>query len=192
MAVTNGYCTLAELRARLGAITGKTDQDSVMEDTIEAASRSIDKYTGRKFYAASGTYYYTPSHFDLLFVNNDIVSIGTLSTDEDGDRTYETTWSATDYDLLPFNESVKTMIEVTPQGLYNFPLDRKSVKIEGTFGIDGAPHDIREACLLLSARYFKRKDTPFGIAGVTELGVTQMLQQDTDIQALLNPWRRVI
>ena len=192
--MANEYCTLLELRARVGAISGNTDQDAVLGDCIEAASRAIDNYTHRRFYKDSdtATKYYTADYVDVLFINDDIVSIGTLSTDNDGDRTYENTWETTDFDLLPFNSSIKTMIEVTPNGSYNFPHVRKGVKVEGIFGIDGAPADVKEACLILAQRLFKRKDTPFGIAGVTDLGEVVMLPEDADVKALLKPYRRLV
>ncbi len=53
MAITNGYCTLAELKASL-AITDSVD-DTPLEAAVTAASRMIDDYTGRFFYADGTT-----------------------------------------------------------------------------------------------------------------------------------------
>jgi len=198
MAITNGYCTVDELRARMGYPASDTAKDTMMEDIIEAASRWIDRWCSRRFYAdtANSTRYYTATSHRTLLLNDDVVSIGTLATDSDGDRVYEYTWASTDYDLLPLNASADgkpyTMIQTTPQGNYEFPLYQKSVSIYGKFGLS-CPHDVREACLLMSARLFKRKDAPFGIAGVSELGTIQVIDRiDRDVQALLAPWRKLV
>lgn len=197
MAITNGYCTLNELRERLGSIASDSSKDLLMEDCIEAASRWIDGYCHRRFYAdsANSTRYYTAQSTLTLWLADDVVSIGTLATDSDGDRTYETTWAATDYDLMPDNAAANgqpyTWIEVTPQGNNTFPTHNRGVSIYGKFGL-ACPHDVREACLLMAARLYKRKDAPFGVAGVSELGNIQMIDNiDRDVKQLLNPWRRL-
>ena len=119
MAITNGYCTAAELKSWLG-ITDATD-DTILEVAIESVSRWIDDYCWRRFYknTEDETRYYTaPSSYYLH--TDDIVSITTLKTDDDGDRTYETTWATTDYDLIPYNATVLgvpyTSIVVSPEG----------------------------------------------------------------------------
>lgn len=197
MTITNGYCTLDELRARLDYPAASETKDGIMEDCIEAASRWIDDYCGRRFYAdtTNSTRYYTAVTFARLFLDDDVISIGTLATDDAGDRTYSTTWAATDYDLLPENAAANgkpyTMIEITPSGNYQFPIYRKGVRIYGKFGLS-CPHDVREACLLQASRLYRRKDAPFGIAGVTELGVVQTIDAvDRDVKALLAPWRKL-
>jgi hypothetical protein len=188
------YCTLNQLRARLGAISGNTDKDSIMQTCIEAASRAIDRHCDRRFYAdiENQTRYYTPAYTTALFVNDDIVSVGTLATDDDGDHVYENVWSETDYDLLPYNSDIKTWIETSNNGGYSFPRGiRKSVQIVGKFGIEEVPADVREACLLLAARYYKRKDAPFGVAGGGEMGELTALPVDVDVKLLLRPWVRL-
>ncbi len=50
MAVTNGYCTLLQLKAALGIADGI--DDPLLEMAIESASRQIDSYTERYFYNA--------------------------------------------------------------------------------------------------------------------------------------------
>ena len=49
MAVTNGYCTLAELKLQLGGIAD-TDDDTLLEKAIESASREIDRYCETRFF----------------------------------------------------------------------------------------------------------------------------------------------
>jgi hypothetical protein len=199
MAVTNGYCTLQELKDRQAITTVDATRDTYLEDMIEAASRWIDNHTGRRFYAATETRYYSPRWTDLILVD-DLLGVTTLKTDEDGDRTYEVTWAATDYDLEPYNAPLLSppgpyfMIRVTPQGLYSFPGQTKSVQIAGSWGYaSAAPEAVKEACLLLSARLWKRKDVILGVSATTQLGPLMLkVPEDKDIIALLEPFRRIV
>jgi hypothetical protein len=63
MAITNGYVTLPELKARLYSANPNMQQDPLddagLERVIEAVSRWIDADRGRRFYAATETRYYT-------------------------------------------------------------------------------------------------------------------------------------
>lgn len=205
MAITNGYATLAELRARLGNYdAGDTDDDSMLENVIEAVSRWIDDYTWRRFYVTSETRYYSAENSQVIDVH-DIYSasgssIDTLKTDTDGDRAYEYTWASTDYDLLPLNAALDgvpyTHIEVTPNGDHTFPTTvTKGVEIKAYFGYSATvPDPINEACLLQSERVFKRKDAPFGIAGGSDLGGIVRIEErlDPDVKQLLDPYRRMV
>lgn len=133
MSAVNGYCTLADVKARADLTTTDTTRDAFVEQMIEAASRWIDQHTGRHFYALTATRYFTAQDGLALRVS-DLASVSTLKTDEDGDRTYETTWAATDYDLLPYNHPPYQWLEVTPNGLNVFPAVRKGVQIAGVWG----------------------------------------------------------
>jgi hypothetical protein len=53
MTITNGYCTLAELKSALQKPTTDTVNDTWFERCIESASRLIDQRTGRVFYSIS-------------------------------------------------------------------------------------------------------------------------------------------
>lgn len=198
MTITNGYCTLAEARAQIGiTVTADTTDDSVIEARVEAISRTIDEVCGRRFYR-NGTdeaRYYTASSAYVLECPDDIGSITTLQTDSDGDRTYEDTWAATDYDLMPHNATLDgkpaTWIEVTPDGGYTFPTVSKGVKITGKFGYGSTtPPAIKAACLLAVQKLYKRKDAPFGVEAGGELGIMTLMKTDPDLDALLGPFRR--
>ena len=202
MAITNGYTTLTQLKAKLlpeGATF--TTNDTMMENIIEAVSRWIDAYCGRIFYTTSSeTRVYTPitSH---LVVTDDIATITSVKLDI-GARTYPTTLASTDYDTLPFNTSSTVMpimgLAVAPNGSYGFyPNISKSVQIVGTFGVPSGCtwlEQVREACEIQCARIYKRKDAPFGVTGTGALGQISVLEGlDTDVKALLDyPLRRMV
>jgi len=69
MSITNGYCTLQELKVRLD-ITD-SDDDAILESNIGAVSRQIDGWCGRVFYARDEqTRYYTAERNDYLVVDD--------------------------------------------------------------------------------------------------------------------------
>ena len=190
-----GYCTLAEIKATDVLNISNTTHDVILEDVIEGISRAIDNWTGRRFYSATETRYYTSELSDLLYVDDISTATGfTLYTDDDGDRTYENTWAATDYDLLPLNaETIGhpfTMIETTPNGDYNFPGTKKGVKITASFGWASIPAPINRACVLQATRLFKRFITPLGQSSMTALGEMrlQIPKLDPDVCGLISPY----
>lgn len=200
---TGDYCTVSELKAELWPTGTVPDdvEDATLLNVIASVSRWIDNYTGTRFYttAADESRYYSPKDSTILFTD-DIISVTTLQTDEDGDRTYETTWETTDYDLLPENASLNSQpyrwIENTPQGNYLFPCMRKSVKITGKFGWSAAssqPGAIKRACIIQCLRIFKRKDTPFGMLSNPLGGDMRLITDlDPDVKGLLDVYRRYV
>jgi len=196
MSVSNGYATVEDLRARLSV--ADTDDEQIFENVIEAASRAIDNYTHRRFWKDINdtTRIYTTSTPDRLRVD-DLVSITTLKADENQDRVYESTWATTDYDLDPVNADLDnkpfTTITVAPLGRYTFPTGARAVQIVGKFGWPAVPDPINEATLIQAARIYRRKDSPFGVAGTAEFGQLRLLSRlDPDVELLVAPFRVVL
>lgn len=134
------YCDLVTLKSELGLPTADIADDATLLRKLENASRWIDAYCKRPFYVTSQTRYFTAPSSAGLFVP-DLLSISTLKTDDDGDRTYETTWTVTDYDLEPFNKFPKWTIGVAPNGDYSFPTGIKAIEIAGLWGYGNADPD---------------------------------------------------
>lgn len=210
MSVTNGYASLAELRAKLAFGAANTASDTQLEQIIEASSRWIDRYCNRRFYGAAETRYYTAQEIGELEID-DLTSLSALKTDEDGDGTYETTWSASDYSLRyghNYNAALDgkpyTSIQVSEASGREFPVAiRKGVLVQGVFGYvasttaaTGCPDPVHDAALLVAERIYKRKDAPLGVAGPLALGAQPVritsLTVDPDIKALLDPYRKVV
>lgn len=207
MAITNGYITLAELQAVAipTNVSPTSAGNTKFEYTIEAASRLIDKYTGRRFYNVPETRYYTSDDIQVL-ETDDFTSVNALKTDTNGDGTYETTWNTTDYNLWPYNASLDgkpyMAIEVAEGSNYDFGIAYpKGVLLSANFGyVSGtqaataAPDLIHQACLMISLRYLERKNTILGIAGNLQLGEKRVLipdiTLDPDIKTMLDGFRR--
>lgn len=175
--------------------------DLALELAIESASRYIEDYCNRRFYASSETRTYTAERCDVLYID-DLLSVTTLKTDEDGDATYENTWTATtDYRLWPYNAALSedrpyTRVDVAPDGSYSFPTGiAQGVQIVGSFGYSSrTPAAIKQACILQAGRIFKRDQAPLGVVGDSAAGGELRLVpgEDVDVKALLDPFRRLV
>jgi hypothetical protein len=135
------YATRDELKTVAG-VTGTTD-DAQYRRVLEAVTAQLDAFTRRTFRTHLATYYFTAQSSRRVLLDSEelglgLLSVTTLKTDEDGDRTYETTWATTDYDLLPANAAHKRRpyweIAITPQGNESFPRVQKGVEVVGKWG----------------------------------------------------------
>lgn len=200
MAITNGYATLAQLKAAL-RITDSVD-DSLLETSIESASRQIDGACERVFYSTSGSRVYRPTDSFTCEID-DLSSLTTLKTSSRGDGVFDITWTATDRQLEPLNGlsggSYRPFDLIRAIGEYLFPLwDPKSVnnyeatvQVTGVFGWTTVPTDIKQATILLAMRQFKRYDSPLGVAGFGDLGVIRVGRIDPDIESLIMPYKKI-
>jgi hypothetical protein len=198
MAITNGYCTLADLKAAL-RVQDSID-DSLLELAIESASREIDGYTERVFYSTSGTRIYAPNNVYLV-QTDDIISVTSVKTSTDG-LTFDTTLAATDYQLEPLNNIAGGLVtpfsrlravgdylwpSYYPQTIFHL---EASVQITGVFGWSAVPAAIRQATVILAMRLFKRLDAPLGMIS-NDLGSMRVGRFDPDVEALVAPFRKV-
>jgi hypothetical protein len=200
MAITNGYCTLQQLKDSL-RISDNVD-DTMLELAIETASRQIDDYCERVFYTTSATRYYTPRD-SYVCETDDIVSITTLKSSSAGNGTYDITWATTDYQTEPLNGIAggisSPVTHIRAIGNYLFPMwspssvnaGEATVQVVGTFGWSAVPTAIKYATILLSSRLFKRMDSPLGVAGIGDLGVIRVSRIDPDIDALISPFKKM-
>lgn len=201
MAITNGYCTLSDVKSAF-RITDSVD-DAMLEIAIESASREIDGYCERIFYnAGTATRVYVPT--DTFYVEtDDIISITTLKTSSNGSA-FDTTWSASgDYQLEPLNGVSGGLVghpstRIRAIGSYLFPLwDPKNVnsheatvQVVGRFGWNAVPVAIKQATIILASRLFKRLDTPLGVS-FDELGALRVGRIDPDVEKLVGPYKKV-
>ena len=200
MAITNGYATLSEVKAAL-RITDSVD-DSLLETSIEAASREIDGMAERVFYnVGTATRVYLPDDSYVVSID-DLASIETLKTSSTGEA-FDTTWAATDYQLEPLNGQVSGLslpfTRIRAIGDYLFPLwdprnvnaHEATVEVKGVFGFASVPAAIKQACIILSIRQFKRYDAPYGVAGFGDIGAIRIGRYDPDVEALVGPYKKV-
>lgn len=102
--MTNSYVSLDTLKSSgVLNITGSGD-DTRLRTLIEAVSRVVDGHCNRHFYVFKGTKLFDGGGALNLHLP-DLVSVDTggLKTDDNRDRTFETTWAMSDYRLMPSN-----------------------------------------------------------------------------------------
>jgi hypothetical protein len=198
MAIVNGYCTLADLKAAL-RVQDSID-DSLLELAIESASREIDGYCERVFYSTSATRVYAPTNIYTV-TTDDIISVTTLKSSSDG-VTYDITWATSDYQLEPLNGVAGGLVtpftRIRATGSYLMPTFSAGtfyelealIQVVGVFGWSAVPAAIRQATVILAMRLFKRLDSPMGVIS-NDLGSMRVGRVDPDVEALLSPFRKV-
>lgn len=195
MAIVNGYCTLADVKASL-RITDTID-DLLIENSIEAASRMIDQYCNRNFYSGSAgevRYYKATDGYNTWI--DDCQTITQLRTAATDPVVFDTTWAASDYQVTPRNRwangayyPITGLIAVDN---YLFPVwgDSALVEVTGTFGWPSVPSQIKFAAIIQASRLFKRLESPLGVAGVSDIGIMRVgANMDGDVAQLCNPYR---
>jgi hypothetical protein len=195
MAIVNGYCSLADLKAS-ARITDNVD-DAPLELAVESASRLIDSYTQRYFYnAGTATRLFVPQDSYVTELD-DLITLTTLQT-SDGDN-FGTTWQAKDYQLEPLNGVVDgltghpaTRVRAVDDFLFTYLDGEATVRVAGVWGWSAVPTAVKQATIIQAARIFKRNDSPLGIAGFGELGAVRVgTQLDPDVKQLIEPYRKV-
>lgn len=195
MALTNAYCTLADVKASLRI--QDTIDDVLIENSINAASRMIDQYCNRNFYSGSAgeIRYYKANDGYTCWIDDmqTITSVQTAATDP---IVFDTTWAATDYQVLPANRWANgawyPITAITAVENYLFPVwaEIPLVKVTGTFGWNAVPESIKFATIIQASRLFKRLESPLGVAGVSDLGILRVgYNIDGDVAQLINPFR---
>jgi hypothetical protein len=195
LAITNGYCSLADVKASL-RITDTID-DALIENSINSASRLIDQYCNRYFYSsAAGEVRYYQANDGFTCWIDDAQSISALETAVTDPTIFDTTWGVGDYQVLPANRTANggyyPITAITATDNYLFPVwaDMALVKVTGQFGWSSVPDPIKFACIIQASRLFKRLESPLGVAGVSDMGIMRVGSNiDGDVAQLINPFR---
>lgn len=201
MAVTNGYATVQELRDHYGDAADALPLAD-LERAINATSRAIDLYCGRRFWrdaadALTVRVYRADDAYEL-----DVADISTttglvVKTDTSGDGSYATTWTSTDYQLEPLNADVDggayawTRIVAIDDELFPVHARRTTVQVTARHGWSAIPDGVTAACILRAAAIFKRREAVFGVAGLNGFGEVRITRKDPDVIDLLHNYIRI-
>jgi hypothetical protein len=179
---------------------------ALLEGGINATSRAIENYCGRRFWkdSAPTTRIYKTDDSYIAWVDDIATKEGLIvETDDLGDYTYVTSWSGADFDLGPYNQDVVSFgDEVKPYSWWRihavgdkvFPVSdfRATLRVTARFGWSDIPDEVNQACLMKANNIVKRKDAPFGVAGFTEFGAVRISRrEDPDVASLLDPYIRI-
>lgn len=198
MAITNGYCSLAQVKAALRIPSGDTVDDSLLEMAVESASRMIDSYTGRRVYqSGTVTRFYAPQFDDLVLTDDIAGTAVTIQSSTGADGVYDVTFAVSDYQLEPLNaisEGVSlpfTRVRAVGDYAFTTAMGETTVKITGVFGFPSTPTEITQATIIQASRIFKRLDSPLGVAGFGEMGVMRVSSRvDPDVAMLVSAFKR--
>lgn len=201
MAITNGYTTLTNFKTYLfPSANYGTAEDAQMEAAIEAASRTIDTFTGRRFYldgTVSERVYYANTPIRCVVDDFSTTTGLIIKTDSGDNGTFDQTWTTDEYVLEPFNGTVggvtgqpyNIIIATVPR---RFPVTgrRPRIQVTAKWGWAAVPHSIEQACLIQAARIYRRAQTPEGFAAGEAFGAIRVSTRlDPDVQMLIAPFR---
>lgn len=187
------YTTLANVKAQLG-ITDSTE-DTLIGLAIDAASRSIDRWTDTEFNTSVATARAFYVSADGMVWLDRFTSVTGLVVKTGTDGTYPTTLTSTQFVLQPPDApargqayyAVLSPIAYFPRS-YGFP----TLQVTARWGYDTIPADVELAARIKACHLFQRKDSPMGTAGIDGFGdVTISRAEDPDVHMLLTPYRNL-
>jgi hypothetical protein len=204
MAIANGYATLVEVKAWLKITSTDATDDTVLEDAVEQASRAIDLFMGRQFYAGTETRYFDVPPGRRLDLDKSLLAITTLTN---GDASVI---ASTQYNLWPKN-GVRHWAVVMKQTSSIIWQPASSGDTEAVITIAGSWGDVdragvdaesvmltettKRACLVwVSDAYHKRfGENTGGTATITAAGVVITPQGvPQDVRDILSILRRMV
>lgn len=188
----------ADLKSYIGLDADDSEDDTQITNAVNAANSAVVNYCGRNFdTATSSTRVYYPVHshlVDTLRYGDEFTELTTLKTDTSDNGTYDTTWDSSDYILEPLNGVVDgetvPYYRIRSVEAKTFPTTghRPSVQIAAEFGWSSVPGPVTQAALLLAARLFKRKDSPFGSLGFDDFAL-RITREDPETRTLLMAYK---
>jgi hypothetical protein len=175
VAITNGYTTLQAVLDEMGIINPGSDER--INAAINAASRQIDDYTGRRFWQDATVVdreFYADDGAELVSAAGAVMDISTATglvvKIDDGDTgTFATTLTiGTHFILTPTNAGDEgqpfTGIRLV-DSLYRFPRSssgRPGVRVTAKFGFPSVPDPVAQACLVQAVLLYKATDAAMG------------------------------
>lgn len=196
--MANEYSTLANLKLFLTVEASDTTRDTLLGIALEVASRSIDDYTGRRFYldGAASARIFNPRRRQSFWSDG-----GTLEVDDIGSTTGLLVETGTvtiggfgnavdvtnEIDQYPENALARGLAVnrlLRPVGFISSPYDR--IRVTARWGWPAVPPEVVQATLIQASRLFKRKDSPEGVLGSADWGAVRVSQMDPDVKALVH------
>jgi hypothetical protein len=190
------YVSLEEFKDSAKIPATETTRDDLILKRIRAASRAIDDAAGRRFwlddtatartFSARGNVVRTED--GDLFLIDDLGAAPTLV--ETGAGGSYSTVAASAYETNPDNALVRGW-PVTGLLRLNSSWPKGGgyrLRVTGRWGWPRIPDPIEQATQILAARLFKRKDSPEGVMGSSDMGFIRMARTDPDVAELIRPY----
>lgn len=206
------FATLDQLKDYLRIPSDDTEDDAVLSLALGAAETAIKRSTGRSFESPTGaeraftakkiadptpyatgplTLYRYSVEIDDTFTAAASVSV---SYDPLGQGDFTADVAAGSFRMMPFNAPSlgKPYTSILFNRSITLPLDAGSVGVTADWGWSAVPDTIVTATLLQAARYSKRRDAPFGVAGSPEVGnaLRLLAKLDPDVAVMVHDFKR--
>lgn len=188
------YSDAPTVKASIGKTTDD-DRDDLIEQAVAAASRMIDLRCGRQFYSPTGVSARTFGAMDRHVTVGDAQSLRVDDIATSSGLIVETktnfagTWTTvTGVEVGPDNADVhgRPWTEVVYQA--GWIGDTSKVRVTARWGWPGVPDGVTQACTLLAARLYRRKDSPNGVLGSADWGAIRVSRFDPDVENLIAPY----
>ncbi|MER5882715.1 phage gp6-like head-tail connector protein [Streptomyces sp. NPDC001941] len=194
--MANEYADLPTLLAQLGAEPGDTNLDGLLRSALEAASRSIDRATGRRFYldAAPSARRYNPRERTARETDGERLLVDDMgaepTTVETGSGASWSVVAAGQYEAGPDNALAdsRPLTSLLALSSYWDTGGTGRVRVTARWGWPAVPPEIAQATLIQANRLFKRKNSPEGVMGSAEWGVVRLSRRDPDVWNLIEPY----
>lgn len=205
MAITNGYCTLQEVKDELRVESFDAIDDAVLERIIEDVSRRIDGHCARQFFVSGSAarYYSVPEDGAReLWLDDDLYGLTSITN---GDGAAVATGQ---YYLWPRNAGAKAAVVLTEGGSTSWAPDANGntegvITVSGSWGyVDRAGTDARALRIVDATRraavawavdeYKNRFGAASQVSTVT--AARALLSQDgvpANVANALEPYRRL-
>jgi hypothetical protein len=197
--VTNAYCTVEDVRSQLGDSTSTFDT-ALLEKAVNAASRAVEDWTGRRFWKDLSLVARTfrPSRCDKARLDDFASTAGLVVETRTAAGGSWSAWTLdSDFEVGPDNADADggayAWNSVVAVGARSFPLARyRTLRVTATWGWSQVPDQVVEATVLKATALFKRRDAPFGVAGFSDFGAVRITRDDPDVVRLLARFQKVL
>lgn len=181
------YISITDLESKLNK-TLTDAQKTLLEDLIiPSVQKFIENYTHRTFEKSEADVekWYFGNDLDTLEID-DFASITNIKGYDEDDVLQET-FTATDYELTPFNESYVNEVRLKDDAF-----DEHKYKVTGKTGWTSIPEDIKNVCLELTSQLIMNSG---GVKSETIEGysytLSDIVEESDVIRESLNSRRRI-
>lgn len=192
--------TVDELKSylRIPVDEEDTTDDAELQLAVSAASSAIQQIANRSFEVAGESA--TPRVFTATrhggryeIVVDDFQDDTGLEVASDPLEDESFSEAVTAYSLRPFNVGDSAYNLIALDRGYSVPLHAGAIEVTAKWGWTEVPNAVKLATLIQAARFFKRRDAPFGISGSPEVqGEMRLLAKiDPDVEVAIRPFKRI-
>jgi hypothetical protein len=196
------YSSLADLKNILSIPLSDTSQDVTLQASLDVASRFVEGYCHRQFYAdaVASTRVYRPIDpwtvltEDFIYQPNAATPTLIVVHQDDGTGTYPNLLDVGTYYVEPqprYDWQPASRLEAVQPAFFWQLYNRRTISVTARWGFPLVPDQVNEATLLTARDTFKQRNSAFafGVVGIDEFGPIRA-RMNSQVRDLLAPFRR--